>query len=253
MGVSAGIQEKAAGRSLAGAPSMTSAAAIHHALRDEIISMIRRPGERIVEADVAAAFKVSRTPVREALLRLVDEGLIEIASRSSIHVARIPAALLPDAIFVRSAVEHAIARAAARRSRASSIMLLRGSIELQRESLGRGDSNAFHEADEAFHAGLAVAAGRPHAWTMVQQVKTQLDRYRRLTLPEERRMERVVEEHTAIVDAIEARDPDGAGRAMDHHLDGLRRSLASIRNHNPDYFAGDAATISSALEDLFFR
>lgn len=240
------------GRGGRAAPGTTSAALIHHALRDEIVSMRRLPGSRIAEAELAARFKVSRTPVREALLRLADEGLIEIASRASIHVARIPAALLPDAIFVRSAVENATARAAAALSRPSSVMLLRGTIELQRESLRRGDSNGFHEADEAFHAGLAVAAERPHAWGMVQQVKTQLDRYRRLTLPEERRMERVVVEHTAIADAVARGDAEGAGRAMDTHLDGLRLSLAAIRNHNPDYFTGDATGLAAALESLCF-
>ncbi|QEN88981.1 GntR family transcriptional regulator [Labrys sp. KNU-23] len=253
MSAFATFQDRTGGRPLAAQPGMTTSALVHRALRDEIVSMIRLPGEKIAEAEVAAAHSVSRTPVREALLRLADEGLVEIAARSATRVALIPAAILPDAIFVRSAVEHATARAAAHQARGSSVTLLRGLIERQRESLGAGDTNGFHEADEAFHAALAMAAGRPGAWEMVQQVKTQLDRYRRLTLPEAGRMLRVVDEHGAIVDAIEAHDAEKAGLAMDHHLDGLRRSLASIRDHNPDYFSGDAAGISAAFETLLFR
>ena len=232
---------------------LTTAAAVHRILRDEIVSMARLPGERISEADVAAARGVSRTPVREALLRLADEGLVTIASRSGTRVARIPATVLPDAIFARSAIEHAVSRAAAHNARGSSITLLRGVIEHQCECLGLGDINGFHEADEAFHAALALAAGRPGAWEIVRDLKTQLDRYRRLTLPEAGLMERVIEEHGAIVDAIAAHDAAKAARAMDHHLDGLRRSLAAIRELNPDYFSGDAAGISDAFEALRFR
>ena len=84
-------------------------------------------------------------------------------------------------------------------------------------------------ADEAFHAAIAEIAGHPGIWALIQQVKLQVDRYRRLTLPVPGRMRLVLDEHRAIVAAIEARDGAGAAAAMSVHLDGLSASIGDVR------------------------
>src|SRR3954468_13593842 len=91
-------------------PRPAPAARLHAELRDELVSLARRPGEAIVEKEIAAAYGVSRTPVREAVLRLADEGLIEIFPQSGTFVARIPIAALPEAIIIRKALEETTAR-----------------------------------------------------------------------------------------------------------------------------------------------
>ncbi|MCW2242183.1 GntR family transcriptional regulator [Azospirillum canadense] len=100
------------------------------------------------------------------------------------------------------------------------------------------DANAFHQADETFHAMLADVAGYPGFWTLVQQVKVQVDRCRRLTLPSPGRMGKVIAEHEAVVQAIAAHDPDRAIRALDLHLDGLLVSIDDIRSVYPHFFSG---------------
>src|SRR5208282_2143668 len=77
-------------------------------------------------------------------------------------------------------------------------------------------------------------------WTLVEQVKVHVDRYRRLTLPQEGRMERAIGEHAAIAAAIESGDGARAAEKMGVHLDGLLTDIPKIRRLNPDYFAGDA-------------
>src|SRR3954454_24978491 len=86
-------------RAPAGGASARAAEPRHAGLRDELVSLARRPGEAIVEKEIAAAYGVSRTPVREAVLRLADEGLIEIFPQSGTFGARIPIAALPEAII----------------------------------------------------------------------------------------------------------------------------------------------------------
>ena len=81
---------------------------------------------------------------------------------------------------------------------------------------------------------------------LIQQVKIQVDRYRRLTLPVPGRMARVLQEHTAIVKAIEARDPARAAAAMAAHLDGLSASIADVRDLNPEYFVEELRPSASA-------
>jgi DNA-binding GntR family transcriptional regulator len=217
----------------------TAAESVYRALRDEIVWLRRSPGAPIAEMDIAAAHGVSRTPVREALLRLTAEGLVDTVAKSGTFVARIPLAALPEAIVVRKALEDVTARAAAERARKSDVTALRALIERQGEAAEAGDRLAFHRADEAFHAAVAAAGGYPGIWTLVQGVKTQVDRYRLLTLPQPGRMPRVIREHAAVIAAIERGDADGAAAAMQGHLDGLRISMEDIRRVNPDFFYED--------------
>lgn len=212
---------------------------IYRALRGEIVSLARKPGEPIVEKDIALAQSVSRTPVREALLRLAAEGLVDTVAKSGTFVARIPISALPEAIVVRKALEQVTARAAAMHARRSQITSLKAILERQREADAAGDRPAFHRADEAFHAAVAITAGYPGIWSLVQGVKTQIDRYRLLTLPQPGRMAQVIREHAAVVAAIERHDADRAAAAMEGHLDGLRISMEDIRRMNPDFFYED--------------
>ena len=217
----------------------TAAAAVYRVLRHEIVWLKRKPGEPIVEKAIAQARRVSRTPVREALLRLTTEGLVDTVPKSGTFVARIPASALPEAIVVRKALERATVRAAALRARKSEVTELHAILHRQREAEASDDRTEFHRADEAFHAAIARIAGYPGIWSLIQGVKTQVDRYRLLTLPQPGRMARVVKEHAAVVAGIDERDPDRAAAAMEAHLDGLRISMNDIRRMNPDFFYED--------------
>jgi len=212
------------------------AATIYRDLRDAIVSLRRAPGEPVVEKQIAEAYGVSRTPVREAVLKLADEGLIEIFPQSGTFVARIPLSTLPEAIAIRRALEEATVRYAAERATRSQIANLRANLELQHEREAAGDREGFHDADEAFHALLAETAGYPGFWTVTQQVKVQVDRYRHLTLPVAGRIGKAIAEHEAIVEAIAAHDPDRAARALTGHLDDLQLAIGDAQRANPLYF-----------------
>src|ERR1700682_3538546 len=122
----------------------TASATVYRVLRQEIVSLKRKPGEPIIEKDIALAQRVSRTPVREALLRLSAEGLVDTVSKSGTFVARIPLRALPEAIVVRKALEQVTARAAAIHARRSDVTGLRAILERQREADAAGDRSAFH-------------------------------------------------------------------------------------------------------------
>nr|WP_245986788.1 GntR family transcriptional regulator [Azospirillum thermophilum] len=215
----------------------TAAASIYRDLRTEILSLQRKPGEAIVEKQIAESYGVSRTPVREAVLKLADEGLIEIFPQSGTIVSRIPVATLPEAIAIRRVLEEATVRYAAERATRSQIARLRACLEEQRERETAGDREGFHQADEAFHALLAEVSGYPGFWPVIQQVKVQVDRFRRLTLPVPGRMGKVVLEHEAIVEAVAAHDPEEAARALNIHLDDLQTAIVDAQEANPLYFS----------------
>ncbi|HLL27469.1 MAG TPA: GntR family transcriptional regulator [Xanthobacteraceae bacterium] len=224
----------------------SAAEAIYDDLRAEIVSLERPPGEPLIESEITVAYGVSRTPVREAILRLAGEGLVEIFPQSGTFVARIPIASLPEALTIRKALEEMTARLAAERASRGDIGALRAIIRKQRELSAAGNRDAFHRADEAFHAAIADAAGHPGIWKLVQQIKVQVDRYRRVTLPQKGRMIRVVREHTAIAAAIEARVPARAALKMSAHLDALMADIPDIRRSRPDFFFDGAREAGGA-------
>ena len=127
-------------------------------------------------------------------------------------------------------------RRATERIDSEKLSSLRNIVDWQHALEQRRDHDAFHAADEAFHAFIAETAGHAGIWQLIEQVKVQVDRYRRLTLPVPGRMGRVIVEHSALVAAIATGDPDKASAAMAAHLDGLSASIRDVRDLNPDYF-----------------
>jgi DNA-binding GntR family transcriptional regulator len=216
--------------------SETAASLIYSDLRAELVSLKRPPGQAVSEAEIALAYGVSRTPVREAILKLSDEGLLQIFPQSGIIVSRIPLAALPEAIIIRKALEETTARLAAERATSSQILSLHSIVERQREADAANDSEAFHQADELFHATIAEVAGHPGIWKLILQVKIHVDRYRRLTLPQAGRIARVIVEHEAILAAIEKHDPQAARLAMEAHLERLLGDIRATQSVNLEFF-----------------
>jgi DNA-binding GntR family transcriptional regulator len=231
----------------------TVSSVIRQDLRRRILSLDLLPGQPLVEKEIAEAFGVSRTPVREAVLRLAEEGLIDVFPQSGTFVARIPFHALPEAIIVRRSLEETSARLAAANADAEDLAMIRAKVAHLRAAVDAGDKDEFHKFDEEFHAAIADAAGYPGLWRMAQQVKAQVDRFRRLTLPQEGRLERVQLEHEAVADAIASGDGDVASRHMSIHLDALLSDLADVAGLNPDYFdfgtAGSQPYRSAAPHD----
>ncbi|KUP91512.1 transcriptional regulator NanR [Tritonibacter horizontis] len=201
--------------------------------------MVLRPGTAISETHLAAEHGVSRTPVREALLRLAKERLVEIVPKSGTFVGRIPVSALIEALVARRALESVVARRAAEVATQSAVLELRALVERQREIVTPEDLPRFHQVDEDFHAMLAKMAGYNGIWELVRQIKLQVDRYRHLTLPQEGRVGMVIKEHAAVVDAIERGDTVAAAEAMETHLDKLQLDIKVFRELWPDYFVHD--------------
>jgi DNA-binding GntR family transcriptional regulator len=215
---------------------VTSASAIFEAMREAIVSLDLPPGAPLIEKALTLRFGVSRTPLREALIRLAEIGLVDVFPQSGTFVSRVPVAAIPEALAIRQALEGATIERAAAIARPADIARLDDILARQRFFAGRRDMQAFHEADEAFHEAIAVIAGYPGAWRLLKQVKVQIDRARRLTLPAAGRMHKVVGEHVPIRDAIARRDAAAARAAMHEHLNAVIPDVERLRRQNPTFF-----------------
>lgn len=212
---------------------------VYQDLKNEIVSMRLVPGTPILEKELTERYGISRTPVREAVLRLADEQLLDVAPKSGTFVSRISVAKLREALVARRALEAVIVRAATEIASESDILNMRALILRQREVAEAGDEEAFHRADNDFHSAIASSGKLAGIWDLIQQVRIQIERYRRLTLPQPGRMLKVVDEHSAVLDAIERRDALAAVERMEVHLDKLQLDIAVFRDQWPDFFVFD--------------
>ncbi|HTI00916.1 MAG TPA: GntR family transcriptional regulator [Acidisoma sp.] len=216
---------------------VTSAVAIYKRLHALIVSMALPPGTALQDKILSAQFAVSRTPVREALIRLAEDELVDIFPQSGTFVSRIKVGAIPEALAIREALENVtVGRAAACHTEADLDRLDRV-LDLQASLAAEGDTGGFHEADERFHETIGEISTHRGIWRLVKQVKVQIDRTRRLTLPVPGRMPQVIAEHRAIRDAIAAGNAEAAQAAMMKHLGVVLPDLERLRREYPDYFA----------------
>jgi len=215
---------------------VTAATAIYNRLYDDIVALRLAPGTALQEKRIAEEFGVSRTPVREALLKLSEGGLVDIFPQSATVVSRVPVAAIPEAVVVRKALETVTVEALAGKADGADIAELDAIIARQAKLAALGDTSGFHEEDEAFHEAIARLAGFPGIWTMLKTVKVQIDRARRLALPALGRMDQIVGEHGTIRNAIAAHDVTAAREAMLHHLSAVIPDVAELSARHPDYF-----------------
>ena len=209
---------------------------VFYELKGAIVAMALPPGQALSEADIAAQMGVSRQPVREAFIKLSEAGLVRIRPQRGTFVVKISAKQVTDARFVREAVEVAVARKACQVMSAEMIAALRENLAQQQAVVAEGSPASFLALDEAFHRGLALGADCEYAWRVVEEVKAQMDRVRYLSIPQTTPLSRLVEQHVAILDAVEARDEAAAGAAVHAHLTEILTSLPLIEQAYPHLF-----------------
>jgi DNA-binding GntR family transcriptional regulator len=220
---------------------------VTEALRQAIVEMRLSPGEMLSEQDLARQLGVSRSPVREAFIKLSQSGLVRVLPQRGTQVVKISRAGVEDARFIREAVECAVVREAATRADRTVIAALDDSLARQRRGQRSNASHAFLALDEEFHRLLAEAAGRPAAWEMIQDVKPQMDRVRFLDMAQATPRHVVLAQHVVIVEAIKAGDPVAAEMAMRLHLSEILRSLPQLMAQYPELFETEPAFTPTAL------
>lgn len=219
-------------------------------LRSAIVRMELKPGQALSEKDIAERFGVSRQPVREAFIKLSESGLVQVRPQRGTYVVKISAKQVTDARFVREAVEIAVARRACTAMPAEAVTELHHILDAQRRAAEDSAHARFLALDEAFHQALALGVGCDYAWRVVEEVKAQMDRVRYLSLPAATPVERLIEQHAAIVAAVEARDAAAAEAAVRTHLGEILISLPLLARQFADLFERDEVPAAGPAELL---
>jgi DNA-binding GntR family transcriptional regulator len=220
--------------------SRHAAPQVFEKLRELIVSLELAPGTVLPRPELAEAFGLSQTPIRDALLRLSEEGLVDIFPQHTTEVSRIDIVAARQAHFLRRSLELEIVHVLAGRPDALLAARLQAHIDLQRASLAANAYSQFIAADQAFHREMHEAAGVTNLWELEQRYSGHVDRLRRLHLPEAGKAERILQDHQRVLDAIVAQDAPRAQQALREHLSGTLSQVEDICKRYPDYVRADA-------------
>ncbi|MFI9024053.1 GntR family transcriptional regulator [Streptomyces sp. NPDC053560] len=219
----------------------TSRRAVYETLRRKVLTLELPPGAALSENELGASLGVSRTPVRESLILLAQEGLVQIFPQVGSFVSRVDPARVADAQFLREAVELAALDDLPAELDPELVEELRRNLaEQRRPGLGLEE---FFELDEAFHHTLLRLSGHGSAWATVVSAKGHLDRARRLGLYETASPDGFAAQHVEIFDAVLAGDAALVRSAMRTHLRAVFDDVERVRARSPELFATDTGSV----------
>jgi len=224
---------------------------VYEILKARILTVALEPGAVLSRAALMDEFGVSQTPVRDALLRLQEDGLVDIFPQYATRVSRIDVHHARQAQFLRLSVEvEAVRRLCVVSPEETAETLL--TVLRQQEAVADPASyDRFDALDREFHRVLYERSGNTLLWKVVRQQSVHLDRLRRLNLPMEGKMQSLLKEHRAVVEAIGAGDESEAVRALRQHLSGTLSIIDAIRSKFPTYMYDSASPeLSSTLKAL---
>ncbi len=204
-------------------------------LRELIVTLAIKPGMVLSRTQLADYFKLSLTPVRDALSRLEEERLVEIYPQHLTRVGKIDLASARQAHFLRLSIELEIVAALAGTPDPVLAGQLGALVNRQRACLQSQDLENFTRIDMEFHKTMYLAAQLPDLWTMMRSSSGNLDRLRRLHLPLNGKAQSILAEHGAIVDCIAQGDPAAGRDVVRAHLSGTLSVLDALRQTYRDF------------------
>ena len=210
---------------------------LHRLLRDKIIRGDMPPGSRISETEIAAAYSVSRQPVREAFIKLAEELLVEVRPQRGTFVSLISVPAVITARFIREAVEADIVRRVAEGADAAALRVLDARMAEQIALPAEAPGEEFMRVDEEFHRALAELAGLAVVADRLEEMKIHMNRVRHISARQFSR-KRLIAQHAEMVGAIRARDPARAEAATRSHLREIMLDLPGIVGTYPAFFEG---------------
>lgn len=214
----------------------TIAETVYDQLRERIISLELVPGAVLSRAELANSFQVSQSPVREAIQRLEQEGLVASFPQSRTVVTKIDLDNARETQFLRLSVELEIVRVLTEARDPARLAPALRLFKMQKFAAADRDIAEFSALDRAFHLSLHEAAGMPALHRLVFNRSGHIDRLRRLNLPDAGKMAQVLKDHGHILDAVSGGDAGEAGKAVRAHLSGTLSSVPQIVEKHPDFF-----------------
>lgn len=206
---------------------------VFHTLRQAILKGELKPGERLMEIQLAKKLGVSRTPIREAIRKLELEGLVLMIPRKGAEVAEITEKNLRDVLEVREALEKLAVQLACDQITKAGVRKLREAAEAFEEALTGSNVTEIAEADEHFHDLISLATGNQKLIQILNNLREQMYRYRIEYLKDEAVFPQLLQEHESLIRAIEERRKEQAVEIVCRHIVNQAETISgTIRTKN---------------------
>ena len=209
---------------------------VYNVLKKNIIYLKLKPGTRLVKKEIKKEFDVSRTPIREAFIKLKEEALIDVYPQRATYVSYIDLENVEEAKFMRNTLEKEIVKLAAQKRTEEVIFELETNLKLQQISFESDNHLKLFEYDSEFHKILFKCAKKMKIWTAIDQISTDLKRMRILALSTGLSRKKIIDDHQRVLDTIKKGDPNYAEEMMQSHLGRIKIDQQRLVNKYPDYF-----------------
>ncbi|NLK45129.1 MAG: GntR family transcriptional regulator [Treponema sp.] len=200
-----------------------------------IVNLHLAPGQLVSESIISEQLELSRTPVREAFFDLSKSGLLKIMPQRGTRVSYIDLDLVEEARFARWAIERCIVQQLSQIRTDYDIVELRNNLEKQKKCQQSKDPSHLLIVDNTFHELLFRFCQKESVYNFLKRLRVHFDRVRKLNI-ERMDMERLINDHTELTDAIEAKDEAKSLEVIDRHLTRVIDDLHYLKLQYPDYF-----------------
>lgn len=214
---------------------------IYDKIKEEIIHLDIKPGTMIREVDIAQRFNVSRTPVRDVLVRLENDGLVEVISQKGTYVTKIDVDSISGMMFVREAVEAQILSDIVDKISVGQTNILSLILLEQKEILNMPESQErskrFFENDNRFHANIFNFAGKEGVWNQLYKVSPTFNRFRNVTyLRKQDEVTALYNHHVLMLEALKNHDKEQVLKIHSEHINHGLIGIEDVFVKNRDYF-----------------
>jgi DNA-binding GntR family transcriptional regulator len=197
-------------------------------VRNMILAGKLGPGTRLRQVDLSSRMGISRTPLREALMKLEQEGLITVLPRGGLRVLELDAAGAVELYELREVLDGLAARLAAQRIDRAGLRALRGHLRGMQAAVPRRNAHSWFLNHAAFHEQIFRSSGNGRALALVSQVRLSIQRFHQLLLKTPNRLEVALQEHLEIFRAIEGGRAEAAESAARRHIKNAREIVLHV-------------------------
>jgi len=209
---------------------------VYKTLKKRIIELGLIPGSKISEQEIASELSVSRTPVREAFLKLSQDDLLEIYPQIGTTVSKIDLDLVEEGRFVRENIERGVAREACYKLDEDQFFKLESNITMQELCLKKGTYQRLFELDDEFHRLLFEGCNKLRTWKMIRQMNSHFDRLRFLRLVSNLEWTGLVSQHRDIYKYIRNGEEESCEDLIIAHLNLVNYEKDELKSTYPNYF-----------------
>lgn len=209
---------------------------VYLTLKKNILNLNFIPGQAISESEIAEILGVSRTPVREAFLRLKQDELLEVYPQRGTFISLIDLESVEEARFMREHIERAVVQLACERFSDEAFLQLEANLSMQQLAVKANDYTRLFEQDEEFHRIIYHACNKRRIWDTIQYLNTDFNRIRILRLLTNFDWQTIIDHHKLIYESIRSKERVAADNIVAEHLRLVVIEERDVKKEYPNYF-----------------